>query len=193
MGGHAGGLVDDDQVRVLEQHLERNVLGLGLGRRGRRQLELIAPRHGLAGDGGQHLAVKAHPSILDQGLQAGAGDVGQGGRQGLVQPLAGVLGAQLDLQDFRGRIARLVLAGHAHGPAPSRGRRPRPGPNHALSVAAASKVCVENAAFAPNYRTKRTQSPNWGRTKAWPISPWWTTTRTSSPPSPSRWRATATP
>ncbi len=116
MGGHASRLVDDDQVSVLEQHRQRNILRLRFGGGRRRQLDLIKSGPRLGRSRGQHLAVPADASLADQGLQAGAGNVGERSRQGPVQPPAGVLGPQLDLQDLRGLIARLVLAGHAHAP-----------------------------------------------------------------------------
>jgi hypothetical protein len=107
MGGHAGGLVDDDQVGVFEQHDERYRLGGGQGRRRRRHDQQVVAGQRLGRGVVDHHPIAAERALGHQGLQPGAGEVRPRGRQRLVQPPAGFVFAEGD-QD-RGIAQRLFI------------------------------------------------------------------------------------
>ena len=93
---HAGRLVDHDQVLVLEEHAERDGLGLWLGGDRRRDLDAVAAGLGLGGGVGDDRAVAAHPALGKQGLDAGPRELRRQIGQHLVDAGAGVLGAHRD-------------------------------------------------------------------------------------------------
>ena len=77
MDDQPGGLVDDEHVGVLEDNVERNVLGLRLGGDGRRDLDVdrvgLGDLHaGFFGDGPVH----GHEAGLDEALDPRPGEVG---------------------------------------------------------------------------------------------------------------------
>ena len=77
MDDQPGGLVDDEHVGVLEDNVERNVLGLRLGGDGWRDLDVdrvgLGDLHaGLFGDGPVH----GHEAGLDEALDPRPGEVG---------------------------------------------------------------------------------------------------------------------
>ena len=93
MDDDARGLVDDEQVVVLVADRERGRRGIGLGRRGRRDLDRhrLARAHPVAL--GDQRAVDAHRAVLDQplGLRPRAERAGEE----RVEALAGVLSARV--------------------------------------------------------------------------------------------------
>ena len=98
MDDDAGRLVDDDQVVVLVEDVERDVLALRRGgfRLGHVDGDLVAGRElalGLVDD----LAADADGALLDQRLDAAARQVGrEAGGQPLVEPLACGIGVGLE-------------------------------------------------------------------------------------------------
>ena len=83
---HAGGLVDDGEVVVFVDDVERDVFGEGVegfGARGAFDLDGLAADELLFGLGG--LAVDADLAGFDEELDAGAGDVGDGLGEVLVE------------------------------------------------------------------------------------------------------------
>ncbi len=100
MDGHAGRLVDHDQLVVLVEDHERDVLGRGLGRLGRRNLQVIDAGRGLGGGACGRDAVARHAPGGDQALDSRAGEVRRGGRQGLVEALAGKGFGDFNAEDF---------------------------------------------------------------------------------------------
>ena len=88
MHDEAGGLVDDDEVLVLEDDVERNILALGLGRGGlgNGDFDGLAGPH-LGRRVGGRLAVDRHGAALDQRLDAGARHAVARARQKAVEPL----------------------------------------------------------------------------------------------------------
>ena len=113
---HARRLVDHDQVGVLVEHGKRNSLGLGIGRRGRRDGDLVVAGPGLGGGVGQDGAGAGHAALGHQGLQPCARQVGDGLGQGLVEPPARGLGGQGDTEGFAGgrRLILVAVEGLAH-------------------------------------------------------------------------------
>jgi len=90
---HACGLVDDGQVLVLVKDVEGDVLGEGVERwrvGSAFDLDLLAALEFELGFG--WLAVDANLSVLDEQLDAGAGDIGDGLGKVLVEAEAGGLG-----------------------------------------------------------------------------------------------------
>ena len=82
---HAALLVDDDDVAVLKEHGKGDILRLGLGGFRLRDAHLdahVALHRGLGLAG---LAVHGDFAVLDEGLNAGAGELRQLGCQILVQ------------------------------------------------------------------------------------------------------------
>jgi len=65
MDGHAGRLVDHDQIGVLEQHGERDRLGRGLRGHRRRDLQAVVAGNGLGGSIRHQSAVTADPALGD--------------------------------------------------------------------------------------------------------------------------------
>ncbi len=117
--GHAGGLVDDDQVGVLVEDVQRDILGLGLGGGGGGHTEQVEPRPGLGRGIAERAAVQGQGALGHQGLQPSPRHLRQLGRQHLVQALAGVLGQDRDREGvaavvFEFRVGDVVLRG-AHG------------------------------------------------------------------------------
>ena len=111
VGGHAGRLVDDDQIGVLVQHAQRDVFRQGFGGDRRRDRHLIdaGRRLDLAVGHRARLAALDHQRHLargDQRLQPGPRQVRRGGGQGLVQALSGQVRPDLDPCDLAGRRAR---------------------------------------------------------------------------------------
>ncbi|MNL26954.1 hypothetical protein D3C87_1485180 [compost metagenome] len=96
MGGHAGGLVDDDQVGVLVKDGQGDGLGLGRGRDDGRHDDGIEAGLRLGRAAGDRLAVAADGALGQQGLQPGARQGGEGGGQGLVETDAGRIDARLE-------------------------------------------------------------------------------------------------
>ena len=86
----AGWLVDDDEVLVLEHHVERDVLGLGQGADGGRERDGVGGGCDHLGAGvGDRLAVERDAALLDQDAQARPGHACSGLRQPFVQPIPG--------------------------------------------------------------------------------------------------------
>ena len=99
MDHHADGLIDDDQVFVLEKHAERNVLGLRfcLDRFGRRQQQQIAVTdlEFRLGDG---FTIDCHGPRQYQVLDPGAGEGRQRAGEDGVEPVAGHAGIDRHLK-----------------------------------------------------------------------------------------------
>jgi hypothetical protein len=86
---HPGGLVEDEDVVVLVDDGERDRLGLELGGRRRRDLDVHALATAQAVRGPAGRAVHPHAPGGDQRLQAGAGELGHGLGQPAIQAGAG--------------------------------------------------------------------------------------------------------
>ncbi|MNS77281.1 hypothetical protein D3C72_1108600 [compost metagenome] len=99
VGGHAGGLVDDDQVGVLEQDRQGDGLGLRRGGDDRGHDDGVETGLGLGRAAGDRLALAAHGALGQQGLKPGARQGREGGGQGLVEADAGRV--DLRLENFR--------------------------------------------------------------------------------------------
>jgi hypothetical protein len=87
MDHEARRLVEDQQIGVLEEDIERDFLGLeqgGFGGGFRDGHEGVVSDF-VAGFGG--LSGESNVALLDEGLQPGAGDVGQLSSQETVQPI----------------------------------------------------------------------------------------------------------
>ena len=112
MGGHAGRLVDHDEVLILEQDGQWNILGLRVGGDGRRHEDAVLARSGRSGAGRQDVAVEGDGPCRNQRLKPGARDVGQGITERLVQP--GMAGVEPDLK-HGGAVQVVVRVGGGHG------------------------------------------------------------------------------
>ena len=116
MDDHAGRLVDDDQVGILVQNLQRDVLSDGAGVTDRRKAQNI----GCAGAdrGGRvagHLPVLGHRAVEDQRLDAGARQRFvrlEAGRQKPVEPVGRRVVGDGNRQFFGHRITGHGIAGH---------------------------------------------------------------------------------
>ncbi len=115
VSGHAGRLVDDDQVVVLIEHDQRDVLGLRRCGSGRRQVDLIAAGDGLRGGIAHGDAVALDPSAVHQLLQACTRDRRSDGGEGLVQPLACQIRRDVDRHDLDGGVGLLLVRLGDHG------------------------------------------------------------------------------
>ena len=89
MNHEAGRLVDDDEVLVLEDDVERDVLGLWQGGDGGGQVDGVdRARDHLGARVGGGLAVSGDAAFLDQDAQARAGHAGSGVRQPFIEARA---------------------------------------------------------------------------------------------------------
>ena len=70
MRRHAGGLVDNDQVGVLEQHRQGNCFRRRGGGDHRRQSDRVQPRLGPGRPAGDRLPIPAHHALRQQGLKS---------------------------------------------------------------------------------------------------------------------------
>ena len=102
MGGHAGGLVDHDQVRILVEDRQGDSLGLRGCGRGRGHHDGVEAGQGLGRAAGQNLAVTADGAVGQQRLEARARQGGKSVRQGLVQADAGCVDARFQPLAQRG-------------------------------------------------------------------------------------------
>ncbi len=102
---HAGGFVDDGEVFVFEEDVEGDVFGEGVEGRGAGcafDLDGLAAEEFLLGLGG--VAVDADLAGLDEELDAGAGDVGDGVGEILVEAEVGGGGVGGEGADFWGAV-----------------------------------------------------------------------------------------
>jgi hypothetical protein len=87
----AGGLVEDDQMVVLEQDLQGNRLGLGAHRLGRRRVNQdLRAIHSL-GFPGNHLAGLLYPALLDPALERASREFRAAPSQDAIDALSGVV------------------------------------------------------------------------------------------------------
>ena len=117
MDRHARGLVDDDQVRILEQYRQRDRLGGRFGGHRRGDFDPVGTGLRLGRGVGHGCAGVADPPLDDQRLQAGSRQLRGQARQHLVDPAAGGRWLHRDDADVEGvgvglDVVRFVLAGH---------------------------------------------------------------------------------
>jgi hypothetical protein len=97
----AGRLVHDDEMGVLVHHVDRDVLGLGLGGHGGRHgdEDRLPGAHPGRRPGGP--AVDEDPALVDEDPEPGAGKRGQAAREPHVEPQAAASSPARDLVPLR--------------------------------------------------------------------------------------------